>query len=349
MDNNELSRSWFCVLNNPENIYDGEPNEIAEKCLADWICDKPTRTGAVAYCISKDGLKHLHMVLEDSNKSRFSAIKRAYPKAHIEPTRGTKEQAEDYINKRGKFEEKGEQIIYIAKYGEIKGCQGARKDIEVIEDMINSGMNPNEIMRQNLGYRRYANMIKDAFFDKRHSETPFTRDVVVYWHVGASGTGKSYVAVQLREKYGENEVYFCTDCSFGGFDKYCAEKVLFIDEFRGQIPYHTLLNYLDKYVAQIHARYVNLYALWNEVHISSVLPPEKVYEKMVSDSSDRYLDTIRQLLRRITYITYHYIDENNNYNSYTIPGEKYIDYNTLIQDAHGGYIPCDNPPFSKTP
>ena len=36
---------------------------------------------------------------------------------------GNKQQAEDYIQKLGKFEEKGEQVIYIARYGEIKGKQ----------------------------------------------------------------------------------------------------------------------------------------------------------------------------------------------------------------------------------
>ena len=103
MNENEKGnfRSWFCVWNNPQETLElTEPNEIAEKALEMWLQDKPTRTGAVAYCISALGLHHLHMVLEDSNKARFSALKNAFPKAHLEPTRGTKEQAEDYINKR---------------------------------------------------------------------------------------------------------------------------------------------------------------------------------------------------------------------------------------------------------
>lgn len=112
----EKCRSWFCVLNNPQKLYpDLEPNQIAETVLEIWIKDHPTRTGAVAYCISEQGLIHLHMVLEDSNQARFTAIQKLFPKSHIDPTRGTKEQAEDYIHKRGKFAEKGEQVIYIAK------------------------------------------------------------------------------------------------------------------------------------------------------------------------------------------------------------------------------------------
>jgi hypothetical protein len=136
MDNKDSSRSWFCVLNNPQDIYEGEPHEIAERCLNDWIKEHPTRTGAVAYCISADGLIHLHMVLEDSQKARFSALKSTYPKAHLEPTKGTKEQAEDYINKRGKFQEKYEQVVYIARHGEIKGNQGVRHDILLLHKNV---------------------------------------------------------------------------------------------------------------------------------------------------------------------------------------------------------------------
>lgn len=97
MESKASSKSWFCVFNNPQEVYSGEPEVIAEQVLEEWVKDHPTRTGAVAYCVSADGLHHLHMVLEDTNKARFSALKKAYPKAHLEPTMGNKQQAEDYI------------------------------------------------------------------------------------------------------------------------------------------------------------------------------------------------------------------------------------------------------------
>ena len=117
MESKASSKSWFCVFNNPQEVYSGEPDVIAEQVLEEWVKDHPTRTGAVAYCVSADGLHHLHMVLEDTNKARFSALKKAYPKAHLEPTMGNKQQAEDYIQKRGKYQEKGEKVLYIARYG----------------------------------------------------------------------------------------------------------------------------------------------------------------------------------------------------------------------------------------
>jgi len=343
MNNQESCRSWFCVLNNPQLIYDGTPNKIAEKALDEWVLEQPTRSGAVAYCISADGLHHLHMVLEDSNKSRFSAVKKAYPNAHIEPTKGNKEQAEDYIKKRGKFEEKDEQVLYTAQHGEIKGAQGQRKDLQIIQDYIEQGLTPNEIMDMNIEYRKHEKLIKDHFFQGRKRNTPNKREVTVYWHVGKSGTGKSHEILDLIEKYGENEVYCVTDFK-NGFDKYNAEKILVLDEFRGQMQYHLLLTILDVYKSQIPCRYTNVYGLWQEVHITSVLPFEKAYQKMVEEN--RNIDTLEQLKRRIDYVVYHQ-KVGNEYHKDIIPISEYTDYSDLINRYHKDFaeIDVDDLPF----
>ena len=320
-------KSWFCVWNNPQETLElTEPSEIAEKALEMWLQDKPTRVGAVAYCISADGLHHLHMVLEDSNKARFSALKTAFPKAHLEPTRGTKEQAQDYINKKGKYEEKGEQVIYIAKFGEIKANQGQRKDLEIIEHLIDEGKTPNEIFDISLSYRRYEKMIRDAYYRKREKETPFIRDIKVYWHVGLAGSGKTFVANDLIEKYGMDNVYFNADYDNGYLDRYSGEKVLFLDEFRGQIRFSTLLSMLQGYKQQFHARYSNITGLWTEVHISTVYPPELCYSKMVTEHTD--VDHMQQLLRRITEIVYHW-KVGDNFMSHHEPIEEYTNYRNL--------------------
>ena len=326
MDTREASRSWFCVLNNPQDVYEGKPNEIAEKCLDEWVRERPTRTGAVAYCVSAEGLIHLHMVLEDEQKARFSAVKKTYPKAHLERTKGNKEQAEDYINKRGKFEEHGEVVVYLAKYGEIKGSQGRRRDLEIIEDLLEQGKTPNEIFGMSIAYRRYETMVREHFYQEKVKNTPVTRDVVVRWHIGKTGTGKSYERVKKIEEFGEEEVYVVSDYK-NGFDKYNGEKVIFLEEFRGQMPYNILLMILDKYKIQVAARYSNVFSLWSEVHITSTKPPESVYKDMVSD--DRNVDTLDQLKRRIAFVDYHY-KIGDEYFVYECPMSEYKDYDELL-------------------
>ena len=128
---NESSNSWFCVFNNPsDHDYTGSPEEVCNRLRDEWIKDSDTRSGAWVYCVSAAGLHHVHMVLEDSVKMRFSAVKKSYAKGmHFEPTKGKKKEVEDYIHKRGKFEEKGEEILFSCTYGDIKGCQGKRNDL----------------------------------------------------------------------------------------------------------------------------------------------------------------------------------------------------------------------------
>lgn len=329
--NDSPIRAWFCVWNNPiDTLGDkvaNEPEAIAEYVLYEFCGDNPSRSAMVAYCISADGLHHLHMVLCDAHKMRFSAIKNLFPKAHLEPMRGSKKQAQDYINKVGVFEEKGEQVLYVAERGEITSNQGSRIDLQAVQTYLDSGLTPNEIFNINISYRRYSSMIKEAYYAKRRKDTPFVRDIKVYWHFGNSGSGKSYTAKKIIDEIGEDNIYFLSDYDGGGFDNYNGERVLFLDEFKGQIRFSTLLTILDTYKTQVHSRYSNAWTLWDEVHITSVFAPEEVYKKMVS-LSDANTDTVKQLLRRITEVVYHYKD-NGEYKQDSIPASEYKDRSSM--------------------
>lgn len=347
-----VTKSWFCVFNNPEEHgYPGTPQEIVDKLCEDWVSTSPTRTGAWIYCISADGLKHVHMVLEDVKAMRFSVIKKSYAVGmHFEPTKGNKDQAEEYINKRGRFEEKGEEIIAIARHGEIKGCQGQRRDLEVLEQLLSSGQTPEQILSMSLSYRRHEDLIVSAYRQMKRKEVGFMRDVKVVWHVGESGSGKSYCAKALIESRGVDAVYFMTDYSSGCFDNYMCQPVLFMDEYRGQFPYSLLLTLLDVYVSEQHARYHNIATLWNEVHITSVKTPEMIYWDNVRDVDERAIDTFEQLKRRIDTIIYHWKD-SSGFHQFEMPMAKYKNYQDLVfQAASGTFIPVPagiNIPFEE--
>lgn len=343
-------RSWFCVLNNPEKL-DAfmalSPEQCVDKAIQLWCDGKPQRTCAVNYEVGDSGTPHMHMVLEDPAKARFTALQKLFPGIHIEPTRGNKKQAVDYINKVGAFEEKGHTVLVPAKFkGEIKATQGARNDLQAIEQMIEEGLTPNQIMDISINYRNYESLIRKTFFSKRSKDTPAKRDVTVYWHTGESGSGKSYTYVQLCEDHGEDQVYLMSDYDVGGLDLYCGEPILFMDEFKGSMKFQVLLNYLEGYKIQIHCRYANARALWNEVHITSIYPPDEVYTFMVeADRRDR--DRLSQLLRRIHTIIYHYKDDDGSYKQIQIPASEYKDYEDLKARRYNndGFVPVEG----KTP
>jgi hypothetical protein len=351
MSDIQSSRSWFCVFNNPSRLFgdDLSPEEMVYRAIDMWCDEKPQRTCAVNYEIGDSGTPHMHMVLEDPSKTRFSAVQKLFPSIHIEPTRGNKKQAEDYILKKGCFEEKEHTVIVPAVFhGEIAAAQGKRNDLFIIEDLLAQGRTPSQIMNISITYRKHETLIRKAFFAKRCQETPTVRELTVFWHVGESGSGKSYTYKTLVEERGEDKVYLLTDYENGGFDMYEGQPILFMDEFKGNIRFQQLLNYLDVYKTQVHCRFANVTALWTEVHITSIFPPEEVYRFMV-DEGLRSRDKIQQLMRRLTYIIYHYVD-GKEYKCFWQDAPAYTDYETLkhaaLQDCDG-FRPVDcETPFS---
>ncbi|CUO57637.1 Uncharacterised protein [Fusicatenibacter saccharivorans] len=358
MANDTVSRSWFAVLPYPEKIYKGSPEEILEQMKQQWIGDNPLKKGHWAYCISKEGMPHVHMVLEGSVSMRFSAVRKCYGKAHLEPTRGSRKMVLQYIHKRGKFAEKGERVVCFVSYGNIEGNKtktliNQNAILDRIEELIEDGKTPNEIMGEDIRLRKEETLVRKAFFAKRYRETPPYRKVTVVWHLGESGSGKTFSYTKLCESRGEEEIYFCAEYAnkgVGAFDLYSGEKILFLDEIRStSLPYETLLTLIGPYRTQIHCRYANAFALWEEVHICSILAPEDLYKGMVK-SEERERDCIQQLLRRINKYVYHY-KEGNKYKTVEVEAKRYTSYEELKYSVKKGnefsYINETNTPFRE--
>lgn len=306
-----MSRSWFAVFDNPQDHgYQGTPQEICDRLRDEWIASSDTRCGAWAYCVSAKGLHHVHMVLEDNKNMRFSVIKKSYAKGmHFEATKGTKKQAEDYINKRGVFEEKGESIEYICSFGDIKGRQGSRSDIVNIFDRLKHGETPDDILADTPTAYLKRDVLKSMYMDIKSKDMPLMRDIKVFWHFGGTGCGKSYSGIELANKIGEDKIFFMTTYGSGMFDKYMGQPVLWMDDYRGQISFDYLLRLLDKYKCELHCRFSNSVALWDEVHITSPMTPCECYPR----SELREYDSQAQLLRRITSIIHHVKSEDGRY------------------------------------
>lgn len=306
-----ISTSWFITFNNPEEHgYTGTPEEICNRIVEEWCKDSETKSCACTYCIAANGLKHCHVVAEDCKPMRFSAIKKSFLiGCHLEPTKGSKKQAEDYIYKRGVFAEKGEEVLFMSSQGEIRGNQGKRTDLQGYYKRLEAGETIKQILQETPQAYTHIKVLQNMLYDLRSASTPIVRPVKVYWHTGKSGSGKSYERVLLSQLYGEDNFYYLTAFNAGSFDRYNGEKILWIEDYRGEFKLQELLRMIDCYKAEVPARYNNAKALWEEVHITSVLTPQQCYPKACEDSSDR----IEQLLRRITCITYHFKDYSGTF------------------------------------
>lgn len=338
-------RCWvvtFQIANMEKSGLSKEEYENPEY-LTEYICDLWENSGkgrkaGVAVCVSLKGLYHAHIACY-GNTTTLKRVSDIFFQAHTEPQLGGKEELSAYLLKEGKYAEKGEQVLCYKGLENIEDVQGKRNDLEEIEELLNNGATPEEIFETAFRYRKYEKMIKADFLARRIKETPLVKDMWNEYHWGRSGSGKTYTYIKLCEKY-PDEVYLCNDyansgASGGGFDFYSSNpaKIVILDEFRGNIPYAQLLSLLDVYSRnQQHCRYQNVYNLWTSVVICSIYPPEKVYSFMVDDTQ-KSVDSIQQLLRRLNVIVYHYINKDGKYRTFRMPAKDYVNASDMIKQA----------------
>lgn len=326
------ARKYQLTINNPQDkglTHEEIKRRLGELRSVEYFC--------LADEVGEEGTPHTHVYLVARSPIRFSTIKKKFDTAHIETARGSNMENRAYVAKSGeKWAEKASTSVpgTFEEYGDLPPDRlpGERTDLDEIAELIEAGQTPNQIMSQYFPWRRYEKMIRSGYFAKRRDETPTVREVKVHYLVGESGCGKSYTYTTLCEEQGEEAVFFLTDYDGGGFDNYNGEPILFMDEYKGQFRFAHFLVLTDKYKSQIHARYANVVSLWNEIYITSVFPPEELYKKMVEEDIQGR-DKQKQLMRRITDITYCFIDKNGAYQKHTIPMSEYKGYDALKAQA----------------
>lgn len=354
-DLNKKCRKMQLTINNPfkEATTTQGKGLNTVKDVVDYI----ENTGLIKedyYCFSFErGLKeetpHLHIFFCFNNAKTGTTIKKHFPSAHIEFCKGSNQENRDYVYKTGKWEEDEKEgtripdMQYENREMPAEKGQGKRSDLENIKDLVDSGLTPREILEVNPNFYKFDKYIGEMFYNKRLKETPIKREIGVIVHTGVAGSGKSNVLTTLDE----TKLFIGADYSTALFDGYEGQETLFLDEFRGQIPYNQLLIILDGYKMPIHARYYNKYSLWNDVHITSVIPIEDWY------NNDNIRDTFEQLKRRVSKIVFHimynkadrtYIADKMEflkshskneigYTEYAVDAAKYTNYEELEKEA----------------
>lgn len=342
----DKSRYWFVTIQVANMMKAGLTSEqindnafVCEYFLNLWQSSSPTRTGCVTACISANGLYHLHAALY-GEKTTLNGVASLMFDAHVEACRGGLKKLSEYILKEGEFKEKGEKVVYEIGRENIKSYQGKRSDLKEIEELIQLGLTPREIMNMKLSYCRYEKEIKRSYLLKKINEAPARKNMYVEWHTGPSGSGKSYTYDSLCQVHGEDDIYFTGHMTAGWLDGYMESgcpPILFMDELKPSGSWQELLNVLDVYSKRtIHSRYTDCYPLWNTVHITSIYPPEEIHLQMVKEEN-RKKDTLEQLMRRLSVITYHFI-HNGVYMKYSIPATSYTDYESLKRDAYASVV-----------
>ncbi len=197
---------------------------------------------------------------------------------HIEPRRGTAEQASVYCKKDNKFEENGT----ISK-------QGKRSDIEECTDMLVDGnsiktmalANPVQYVKYHKGLEKFKNLLIEP-------RNWVTEVIVLY---GKTGCGKSRQARELCKDY-----WVWTPARDKWFDGYEGHADVIMEEFRGQLPLGFMLTLLDRYECPLQVKGGMVEFCPKKIVITSPKHPRDWYTESSNDKID-------QLLRRVTNVT----------------------------------------------
>lgn len=267
------SKRWCFTLNNPTE----EESDFMSTLIQDLT--KCTELKLTYLCFGKEQVStpHLQGYLELSQKTSLSTMKTFLTRAHWEKAKGTSEQASAYCKKDGNFQESGTLMQ-----------QGQRTDLIEIKSKIEEGIKEVDIAEQHFSqwvvYRRSFQAYATLLARRRNWNTK----VHVFW--GKTGTGKTrFVMDQIQD----SDLW--TPGDYKWFDGYHGQKIVLLDDYRGEYKLQMLLKLLDRYPMQVPIK--GGFTQWSptKVYITSNCHPNDWYPL-----ADRY--SISAMFRRFSLV-----------------------------------------------
>lgn len=116
-----IAKSFMVTLIRPEEHgYTGTPVEVCDKLCREWTEGHASRTGVWAFCLSAEGVPHVHMVVQDMTAMRLSKLAESYAVgSHFEAVKSGYMAAEKYILQMEEQDEDAEKVLCIKQYGVI--------------------------------------------------------------------------------------------------------------------------------------------------------------------------------------------------------------------------------------
>jgi len=351
---NDKRRAWFVVLNNPRNyLYHWYmahrikpevniktmPQADLAIALAKTLCPEGSEEDVgVSVNIeegNKTGTEHSHIVYYKPATIRFNQVRELfYGMAHIEAQQGTKTEAEDYLNKRGKWENdpKGHTLkvppfhLGLVLGDNRKGSSGEMADRlnDIVDELIEKGMRPSQIATRvsamGIDEARYADraervatakMVLKAEEEGRLGAEG--EQMFVVWHIGKSGTGKTHSIRDLTRDRGKCHL-IDPRIKDHPWDSYELQPFVLWDEFRDtHMAYDAalaMLNREGKGSVEADARFFVRTMAYCRMDLTSIVGPEKQWAKArAAREADGQDEPLYQLTRRINLVVYHFTDD----------------------------------------
>lgn len=116
-----VAKSFMATLIRPEEQgYTGTPIEVCDKLCSEWTEGHDSRTGVWAFCLTAEGVPHVHMVVQDMTSMRLSKLAESYAVgSHFEVVKSGYMAAEKYILQMEEQDEGAEKVLCVKQYGVI--------------------------------------------------------------------------------------------------------------------------------------------------------------------------------------------------------------------------------------
>lgn len=216
---------------------------------------------------------HLQMYFEFNQPIRRSQIYKILGSGHLEPRRGTREQARDYCQKE---ETRLDGPWTLGTWNEVG--QGCRTDLLHVQKLIQQG--ESELYIANNNFNTWVRNYK-ALREYRRILSPNRNWMpVVHVVLGPTGTGKSRWAMQvLPDAYWKQRSIW--------WDGYEGHEGVVLDEFYGWIPFDVLLRICDRYPLLVETKGGQCNFLAKTIVITSNKLPHDWYNNVYFDSFKR--------------------------------------------------------------
>lgn len=244
------SRRWSFTLNN----YDEEHIES----LHGLIENEELSYIIMGREVGDSGTPHLQGYLELPRKKTLAGLKKllAIHQVHLEVSKGSSKQNQDYCKKDGAWTESGTPMQ-----------QGKRKDLVEIKELMDKGATPDDIANTHFSkwvvYRKSFN----AYYNIKMGSRTWKSRVVVL--IGPTGYGKTRF---VHDQPDARALW-----TWGGdrwFDGYMGHELALFDDFDGHgMDFRFLLRLLDRYPMQVPIKGGFVEWLPRKIYITSNLHP----------------------------------------------------------------------------
>lgn len=266
------------------------PADIEEHHKAFWD------SGKAKYIVSSyeegvEGTPHIQGYAEVEPQLKWGQLK-AHPlfaRAHIEPRRGTAQQASDYC-------EKVNDPTYVGpcfKAGVISR-QGRRTELDDVAEAVHQGKTVKEIIeefpREYIKFHKGIEAARRALVAPRDPETPI--EVVVYY--GPTGLGKT------RKAYQDNPGAHIQGPGMDQWwDGYDGQDTVILDEYRGQFPFGKLLSLLDRYPTKVQVKGGTAQMTATRFILTMPEHPKNLYPNLAAEVRDGKMSQLKRRINKI--------------------------------------------------